>query len=150
MKCQNNKDGAWRVITKFVWQLGRYEPSSPSTKELHASFRLFLYLSLSISIFQLIFCKSDQYLRKNFHSKIEKYWNGKFEHSIVSQNLKWRKNVFAKLFSKNGPSSASFSFIFSLFKQTIRILRQINVKNVPLVSGAGIWTHNFLNLSLLL
>ena len=24
-----------RAITKFVWQLGRYQPSPPSTKELH-------------------------------------------------------------------------------------------------------------------
>ena len=26
---------AWRAINKFVGQLGRYKPSSPSTKELH-------------------------------------------------------------------------------------------------------------------
>ena len=30
----------------------------------------------------------------------------------------------------NGPTSAPFSFIFSLFKQTIQFLLQINVKNV--------------------
>ena len=30
----------------------------------------------------------------------------------------------------NGPTPASFSFIFGLFKQTIRILQRINVKNV--------------------
>ena len=29
MKCQNNRDNAWRTITKFIWQFGRYEPSSP-------------------------------------------------------------------------------------------------------------------------
>ena len=34
-KLQNNRDSAWRAITKFDWQLGRYEPSSPATKELH-------------------------------------------------------------------------------------------------------------------
>ena len=27
MKLQNNSDSAWRAKTKFVWQLGRYEPS---------------------------------------------------------------------------------------------------------------------------
>ena len=43
-------------------------------------------------------------------------------------------------FLKNGPSSASFSFIFGLFKQTIQIL-QVNVKNVHLVSSAGIRTQ---------
>ena len=31
MKCQNNRDSSWRTITKFG-----YEPSSTSTKELHA------------------------------------------------------------------------------------------------------------------
>ena len=41
MKCQNIRDGAWRAITKFVWQLGRYEPSSPSTKELHGMAKTF-------------------------------------------------------------------------------------------------------------
>ena len=30
------------AITKFVWQLGRYDPSSPSTKEVHASGYLYL------------------------------------------------------------------------------------------------------------
>ena len=35
MICKNNRDGAWRAKTKFVWQLGRYKPSPPSTKELH-------------------------------------------------------------------------------------------------------------------
>ena len=34
------------------------------------------------------------------------------------------------LFSKNGPTLASFSFIFSLQKQTIQFLQQFNVKNV--------------------
>ena len=37
-----------------------------------------------------------------------------------------------------GPSLASSSFIFSHFKQTIRILQQINVKNVHPVSGTVI------------
>ena len=35
MNFQNNGDNAQRAITKFVWQLGRHEPSPPSTKELH-------------------------------------------------------------------------------------------------------------------
>ena len=30
-------DSVQRAITKFVWQLGRYEPSPPSTKELYGS-----------------------------------------------------------------------------------------------------------------
>ena len=55
--------------------------------------------------------------------------------------------VFA--FFKNGPSSASFSFIFSLFKQKMQILQQINVKSVHLVSSARIQTHNLLIMSLL-
>ena len=34
-------------------------------------------------------------------------------------------------FFKNGPYFASFSFIFGLFKQTLQILQQINVKQCP-------------------
>ena len=36
-----------------------------------------------------------------------------------------------------------------VFKQTLQFLQQINVKNVHLVYGAGIQTHNFQNMSLL-
>ena len=32
----------------------------------------------------------------------------------------------------NGPTSASFSFIFGLFNQTIQFFQQINVKNVQM------------------
>ena len=44
----------------------------------------------------------------------------------------------------NGPTPASVSFIFSLFKQTIQFLQQINVKkcHVHPVYGVGIQTHN--------
>ena len=50
---------------------------------------------------------------------------------------------------KNGPSLASFSFIFGLFKQTLQFLQQSGVKNVHLVSGAGIRTHDHFNMSFL-
>ena len=53
---------------------------------------------------------------------------------------------YIQIYSKNGPSSVSFSFIFGLFKQTI----QNNVKNVYSVSSARIWTHNILIMSLLI
>ena len=53
-------------------------------------------------------------------------------------------------FFKNGPTPASFSFMFGLFEQAVlKFLQQINVKNVHLVSGAGIRTHNLLITSLL-
>ena len=51
------------------------------------------------------------------------------------------------MFLKNGPTPASFSIIFGLYKQTIQFYQQINVKNVQRVYGAGIWTHNILNMS---
>ena len=35
MNLQINRDRVKRAITKFVRQLGRYEPSSSSTEELH-------------------------------------------------------------------------------------------------------------------
>ena len=53
------------------------------------------------------------------------------------------------LFLKNGPTPASFSFIFGHFKQTsLQFLQQINVKNVHPVHGAGIRNHNLRNVSL--
>ena len=42
-------------------------------------------------------------------------------------------------FKKNGPTPASFSFIFLFFKHTLQILQQIDMlKNVHPVYGAGI------------
>ena len=41
-------------------------------------------------------------------------------------------------FLKNGPFSASFSFTFGLFKRTVQILQQNDMKNVHPVTGAGI------------
>ena len=43
-------------------------------------------------------------------------------------------------FFKNGPSPASFSFIFGLLKQTLRFLQQINVKKCP--SSIQCWDLN--------
>ena len=45
-----------------------------------------------------------------------------------------------------GPSPDSILFIF---KQTLQILQQINVKNVYPLSTVGIQTHALLNMSLL-
>ena len=49
----------------------------------------------------------------------------------------------------NGPTPASVSFIFSLFKQTIQFLQQINVKkcHVHPAYSTRIRTHDLLNMS---
>ena len=58
--------------------------------------------------------------------------------------------VQSKFLFLNGPSPASFSFIFGLFQTNINtILQQINVKNVHPVYGTGIRTHDLQNMSLL-
>ena len=50
----------------------------------------------------------------------------------------------------NGPTLASFSFIFGLFIQTsLQFLEQLCVKNVHPVYGASIRTHNLWNMSLI-
>ena len=61
-----------------------------------------------------------------------------------------RQQHFAiKILFKNGPTPASFSFIFGLFKQiSLQFLQQINVKNVHPVYGARIQTHDLRNVSL--
>ena len=48
----------------------------------------------------------------------------------------------------NGPTPASFSFIFVLFKQTIQFLQRIYLKNVHPVYSPRIRTHNLWNVSL--
>ena len=44
-------------------------------------------------------------------------------------NATYDRNI--NIFLKNGPTPASFSFIFGLFKQTIQFLQQINAKKCP-------------------
>ena len=89
----------WFFIKATAHHLGQYEPSSPSSNELHG---------------------------------IPTYTASHF------------------LFLKDGPTTASFLFIFGLFKQTIHFLQQINVKkcHVHPISGAGIRTHDLWNASL--
>ena len=54
------------------------------------------------------------------------------------------------LYLKMGQPRPPLLFIFGLFKQTsLQILQQINVKNVHPVYGAGIWTQDPRNESLL-
>ena len=51
------------------------------------------------------------------------------------------------LLVKKWATRCLFLFIFSYFKQIIRFLQQIDVKNIHPASGAGIQTLNHLNLS---
>ena len=71
-----------------------------------------------------------------------------FGFSSLQQRLMiWRQH---RVHVKNGPSSATFSFIFGFFKQTLQILEQIDVKNLHSVSGTRIRNHDLLIMSLLL
>ena len=65
------------------------------------------------------------------------------------QDFLHRRSGSYRIFFINGPTSASFSFIFGLFKQTIQFSQQINVKKLHVhpVSGAGIRTHDLWNVS---
>ena len=77
------------------------------------------------------------------------YLEMRYSIQIVNSRNEWVKGQNSGFFL-NGPTPASFSFIFGLFKQTLlQFLQQINVKNVHPVSGAGIRTHNLLITSLL-
>ena len=62
-------------------------------------------------------------------------------------NLKERIEKWC-FFKKNGPTPASFLFLFRVFKPTIQFLQQIYVKNVHPVNGAGIQTQDLRNVSL--
>ena len=65
------------------------------------------------------------YLNDLFYSLSRWTWKNRFFWIFLR---KFHLQVVRKLFFKNGPSLASFSFIFGLFKQTIEFLQQINVK----------------------
>ena len=47
----------------------------------------------------------------------------------------------------NGPSPASFSFIFGFFSNKLQLLQTINGIDIHPVYGAGIRTHDLLNMS---
>ena len=53
-----------------------------------------------------------------------------FRKAFYGTNSKCKIIIRPKSFFKNGPTPASFSFIFGLFKQSIQFLQQNNVKNV--------------------
>ena len=57
-------------------------------------------------------------------------------------------NALWLLFFKWGNPSLFFVY-FRPFKQSLQFLQQINVKNAHPVSGAVIWAHNLLIISLL-
>ena len=67
--------------------------------------------------------------------------------NIPDKSFRHLGNLVLILFLKNGPTPASFSFIFGLFKQIIQILQQINVKNVHPVYCTGIRTYCHSNMS---
>ena len=69
--------------------------------------------------------------------------------NFVRNKRRWflrRIHLLTLVVFLTGPSPDSILFIF---KQTLQILQQINVKNVYPLSTVGIQTHALLNMSLL-
>ena len=78
-------------------------------------------------------------------------WSGDLRQILTAVKYKLcgiKGSARAILFWKKWANPGLFSSISGLYKQTIQFLQQINVKNVHPVNGAGIWTHNLLNMSL--
>ena len=67
----------------------------------------------------------------------------------MGHTLIYEAKSYILTFFKNGPTPASFSFIFGLFKQTTNFYNKYMWKNVHPVYGAGIQTHNLRNVSIL-
>ena len=68
---------------------------------------------------------------------------------MITKHLYQARSWIVNNYFLNGPTPASFEFIFGLFKQiSLQFLQQIYVKNVHPVYGAGIRTHNLQNVSL--
>ena len=85
---------------------------------------------------------------KNMFFEYAPKWSWKFIlFYLLSKSDTFNVRMFQIVFL-NGQSLASFSFIFGLLKQKIRILQQIIVKNVHSSSGAEIRTHDHLSLLL--
>ena len=71
-----------------------------------------------------------QKLSKKEETKRERLFSSFFNsHSNEFRQVKTVSRLQCKF---NGPNPASFSFIFALFKQTLRFLQQMNVKNVQM------------------
>ena len=70
--------------------------------------------------------------------------------SRVSPSKEPAKKYLEFFLKQTVSSSASFWYNCGLFKQKTQILQQINVKNVPPVSGVVIQTHDLLIMSILL
>ena len=86
--------------------------------------------------------------------KSPNFW-AKIVSKFVTKNLKsypiwshWCKSLSVSLFIKNGPSPASFSFIFCPLLTNNKFYLQINVTNVHLVPSAVVQTHDLFNTSL--
>ena len=56
--------------------------------------------------------------------------------------------IYLFFVKKKWANPGLFSVYFRLFKQTLKFLQQINVKNVHEVSSTGIQTHNLMITSL--
>ena len=98
---------------------------------------------LQILNFQLIFTITNRSIAQIRPNKSVKKPRLEFESGVVGKEewrcrrihlarYLWWSKITYMFFSKNGPTPASFSFIFSLFKQTLlQFLQQIYVKKCP-------------------
>ena len=113
--------------------------TTTARRSFYCSFNIYLKMNFKFR-WKLIICGKDSWVRlsdlPNRNSLIGgttiivifKFRRAQNGEKIVCPHLPL---ILSKVFLKNGPTPASFWFIFSLFKQPIQFLQQINVKKCP-------------------
>ena len=102
LKCQNNWYSAWRKITKFVLQLGRYEPSFPVNccapcRSVSTEMKWSMYSWQCLVLESLKLVKAWRHLCC-FLCKIEFPLMGKISFGLVGWLAwQWRLNDFQKI-----------------------------------------------------
>ena len=151
VKQENYSTHAWHNSIIGVWLLGRSSCSSPSTKELHEPYHPL--------------CRRPEWswrwrwgirwrLRRSRQCGVRSPQlddnRTKTCHCLGAYSIQFNASTCNWYFFKNGPTPASFSFIFGPFQTNIITIFTTNIwgKNVHPVYGAGIRTHDLWNVSL--
>ena len=152
MKLQNNSDSAWRAKTKFVWQLGRYEPSYslklPSLG-LYSFERWYIYQAPLKWAKPAYFCLFSSFYFKNGPSPASFSLFSSFQYTVDSKQM-FNINFCRWLDSNRGPLELEATALttepqprplFSSFSQHIdKYSTNLTINGISDEKVLGIWT----------
>ena len=106
MKILTNTDSASRTITKSDWQLGRYEPSSPSSAQCTNNIATLLkfggiqeYAQNVKHYFKIVFAKVKQFIWFILQNDLE-WWQPKYLKQREENKSDFLSNLKIKLFDE--------------------------------------------------